>query len=93
MGESPDTIVYIGDGVNKCTWEEFRVLANLDYDNGYGEQEIASKLFIVFSDLSAIDRVEYEGSEWWSRKKPVSIGKPTKISTLNSKSAYASVSK
>ena len=47
------------------------------YDDGYGTEEVATDLVIVFKDNSWIERDSYDGSEWWTRKalprKPVEI--------------------
>jgi len=54
--------VYTG---HACTWDEFLILADIEYDSGYGTAEIARDLKIVFSDSSYMHRGEYDGSEWW----------------------------
>lgn len=40
---------------------------NVDYNNGYGGQEIAQDL-IVAGDDWWLERHEYDGSEWWEYK-------------------------
>ncbi len=66
-GKSVEDIIFIGsqNSGHSCTWEEFKVLANIEYHNGFGGQEVASDLIIVFSDKSYLDRHEYDGSEGW----------------------------
>lgn len=55
-----------------CTWEEFRALADKEYDCGYGGREVAEDLIILFKDGSWLEREEYDGSEWWAlRSTPV----------------------
>lgn len=39
------------------------------YDAGYGSQEVAMDLVIVFKDGSWLERQEYDGSEWWAYKR------------------------
>ncbi|MCK9519667.1 MAG: hypothetical protein M0R74_11690 [Dehalococcoidia bacterium] len=60
-------IIFIGssDGKYSCSWKKFRELADREYDNGYGGNEVASDLIIVFSDRTRMCRGEYDGSEWW----------------------------
>ena len=60
-------IIFIGslETGHSCTWEEFKVLADIEYNSGYGSQNISKDLVIVFSDTSILRRVEYDGSEWW----------------------------
>jgi hypothetical protein len=60
-------IVFIGSlsSGHSCSWAEFSKLANLEYDEGYGRQYVASDLVIVFADGSHLYREEYDGSERW----------------------------
>ena len=71
-GHTPSDIVFIGSEKtgHECTWDEFRLLANREYDDGFGGQEVASDLIIVFSDGQSMWRGEYDGSEWWEHAKP-----------------------
>ena len=47
--------------------EDFKRLANQEYDDGYGSQEVAEDLVIVGKDFW-LERHEYDGSEWWEYK-------------------------
>lgn len=62
-----DDILFIGssDGQYRCSLEEFKTLANYNYDNGYGSQEVADTLIIAFKDDEKLVRQEYDGSEGW----------------------------
>lgn len=51
-----------------CSWEEFTKVSNFEYDNGWGGNEISSKLIVVGKDWW-LERHEYDGSEWWEYKK------------------------
>ena len=63
------------------TWDEFKKIADVDYDSGYGSAEIAGDLILVGKDFW-LTRGEYDGSEWWEyHEKPF---KP-KITKLFSK--------
>lgn len=54
-----------------CTWETFAEVARtIDYDNGYGHQEIGESLEILFKDGSWMQRWEYDGSEGWEHVVP-----------------------
>jgi hypothetical protein len=68
---APSDVAYIGsrDG-HSCTWAEFEQLADVEYDDGYGGQEVASDLEIHFSDGGFLYRHEYDGSEGWSYVPP-----------------------
>lgn len=50
------------------TWDEFAALADINYDDGYGAQEIAKDLVIV-GDSWWLERYEYDGSESWDYKE------------------------
>ena len=47
------------------TKTNFFKLKEEEYDAGYGSQEIATDLIIVFKDGSHSNRYEYDGSESW----------------------------
>ena len=54
-----------------CSWETFAEAArSIDYDNGYGHQEIGESLEILFNDGSWMQRWEYDGSEGWEYVVP-----------------------
>ena len=73
-GHTIANIKFIGsaDGEYSCTWAEFEVLANIEYNAGYGGAEIASDLIIRFTDGRDMWRGEYDGSEWWNFTTPES---------------------
>ena len=66
-GKTVEDIIYIGSSETNhaCTWAEFSVLANVEYHDGFGAQEVARDLIIAFSDGTRMQRGEYDGSEWW----------------------------
>jgi hypothetical protein len=68
---------------NKKSWQEvkwvgcrdfqipialFKDLANKEYDDGYGAQEVATDLLVVGNNWW-LERHEYDGSEWWEFKE------------------------
>lgn len=67
-GYKLDDVDYVG--VTGVEWWEphdfFRMADEIDYDNGYGWQEINPELYITMKDGSWFKRKEYDGSEWWS---------------------------
>jgi hypothetical protein len=71
-GHTPKDIVFIGSEVtgHRCCWTEFQTLANVEYDAGFGAQEVASDLIIVFFDGAKMWRREYDGSESWAYSRP-----------------------
>lgn len=78
-GRTIADITFIGslDTGHRCTWAEFEQLADFSYDHGFGAQEIASDLTIVFSDGATMWRHEYDGSENWEYSRPVTIPEET----------------
>lgn len=84
-GHTIEQIVFIGSrkSGHQCTWAEFVVLADHEYYDGYGAQEVASDLEIVFSDGSTMTRGEYDGLEWWTYSAPFTQpGQSHKIGVL-----------
>ena len=71
-GHVINDIIYIGAEESGfcCEWDEYEIIADIEYDDGFGSQEIASDLIIVFSDGSKMWRHEYDGSEHWAYSKP-----------------------
>lgn len=79
-GKTPENIVFIGseETGHRCTWDEFRVLADVEYNGGFGSQKVASDLIIVFDDGSKMWRHEYDGSENWDYSTPFKVPAQTK---------------
>ena len=66
-GFSIEDIVFIGSkcGQYRCSWDEFILIADFEYDESYGRQVVASDLVVSFVGGSVIKRWEYDGSEGW----------------------------
>ena len=63
--KNPSDVKWIGSlSYGYFDWEYFSKIANIDYDDGFGGQEVASDLKIV-GDNWWLERHEYDGSEWW----------------------------
>ena len=57
------------DGNYAMSWDEFENrFGNLEYDSGFGSQEIAKDLVVV-GEGWWLERHEYDGSERWEYKK------------------------
>lgn len=65
--KSEDDILWVGTHNVKTTWDNFKAVADVEYDNGYGGTEVAKDLLIVGSDFW-LERHEYDGAEWWEYK-------------------------
>ena len=72
-GHTIADIKFIGsaDEEYACTWAEFEVLADVEYDSGYGSAEIAGDLVVRFTDGSHMRRYEYDGLDRWEFDLPV----------------------
>jgi len=71
-GHTTDDIIFIGSPISghRCTWEQFEKLADFDYHTGFGAEQVATDLTIVFQDGSTMERSEYDGAEWWEYSEP-----------------------
>lgn len=67
--KTADDVLWVGskDGKYAITWEQFTLNANIDYDNGYGGNEIRAELVVVGENWW-LERGEYDGAEWWEFK-------------------------
>lgn len=66
-GHTLQDILFIGsiDSRHCCTWREFEALADIEYDEGFGRQNVARDLEIVFADCARLKRADYDGEESW----------------------------
>lgn len=60
-------VLWVGSKKGYSTWDDFEKVANIEYDDGYGGNEIAMDLWIVGKDFW-LERYEYDGSEHWEFK-------------------------
>lgn len=94
-GHRIEDIIYIGseESGHCCDWEEFKILADIEYYDGFGAQEIASDLVIAFSGGAKMWRHEYDGSERWEYSRPfVAPKEKKKIKTLRNGSMWCDLS-
>lgn len=71
--KSPEHVLWVGLKDVRTDWNNFTQIAIcVNYDDGYGAQEIADDLVIV-GDNWWLERMEYDGSEWWEFKEKPSI--------------------
>lgn len=77
-----EDILWIGTRNYYVDKEKFKEIANVEYDDGYGGQEVARNLIIVGDDWY-LERNEYDGSEWWELKKmPIKPDKKLDLKAL-----------
>lgn len=74
-GYSTDDVRFVGsrDGKLGIPWSQAEKVLDIDYDDGYGCQEIAVDLVVVFTDGGFLRREEYDGSEWWEYEPPFRV--------------------
>lgn len=74
-GHSTDDVRFVGsrDGSIGLTWGQAEKVLDIDYDDGYGSQEIAADLVVAFTDGGFLRRAEYDGSEWWEYEPPFRV--------------------
>lgn len=68
------------NGEYQITKEDFIKVADQNYDNGYGGNEVALNL-ILLGDGFWMERREYDGLEWWKYRTPYEI--PTEFGDAN----------
>ena len=81
---TPEDVLWVGaaNGAISISWKGFTKIANVDYDSGYGGQEIRPDLLVVGKNWW-LERHEYDGSEWWEYKElPVQIVNPKRLYTV-----------
>ncbi len=69
-------VIFIGDNGRhtKMSVDKFIEYANIEYNNGYGIEEINTDLILVGKDFW-LERHSYDGSEWWEYKSIPDISK------------------
>ena len=75
-------IVWVGTKDHYVDKKKFLELSDINYDGGYGAQEVADNLLIV-GDNWWLERHEYDGSEWWEYKElPIKPNKKIELKAL-----------
>lgn len=85
-GKVPGDVLWVGtlDGTESSQWDAFALLANIEYDEGFGGNEIRMSLTVV-GDGWWLERHEYDGSEWWEFKSlPAKQGSSAPLSRVKS---------
>ena len=79
-------VLWIGGYDFTINIEDFKNLANREYDNGYGAPEVAQDLKVVGEDWW-LEREEYDGAEGWVYKsypkKPLEQKSVKRVITSN----------
>lgn len=84
--KTSDDVLWIGGSDFTISIEEFKKLANQEYDNGFGAPEVAQDLKVVGKDWW-LQRHEYDGAEHWDYmtypKKPSEQKSVKRVITCN----------
>jgi len=81
-GKTIADIEWIGCADFKVDTNDFLILADTNYDNDYGAQEVAHDLLIVGKDWW-MKRGEYYGAEWWDfMSKPEKVCRTIELKAL-----------
>lgn len=83
-------VEWVGNGEYVISWEDFEKIADVEYNSGYGSQEIAGDLLVV-GDTWWLERDEYDGSEDWAFKTLPNKNKKTKPFSCVTKLSRGSV--
>jgi hypothetical protein len=66
--KTPSDVLWCGNTEFYFSWEVFTEMANKEYNDGYGGNNVPLELKIVGKDFW-LERHEYDGSEWWEYKE------------------------
>ena len=58
-------VLWVGTVEHNMPWSMFALIANVNYENGFGSQNVCADLLIVGKDWW-FERDEYDGSENWT---------------------------
>lgn len=64
LGKKESDVKWVGTKTHKCTWQDFKDIADTEFSSGVGSPEVAEDLLIV-GDSWWLERHESNGSEWW----------------------------
>lgn len=93
QGIDPDDVVWVGssDGKFSVSWTDFMRFADVNYDSGFGGQEIADDIVIVGKDWW-FSRHEYDGSEGWEfHTLPTRSKTPKAFNVVKNGDSWASI--
>lgn len=83
-GKTIEDVLWVGNGEYVISWADFEKISNVEYDSGYGAQEMPTDILVVGKDWW-MEREEYDGAESWSFKtmpRKQSKTKPFKYVTI-----------
>lgn len=81
-GKKEKDVLWVGNMTHKTNWENFKQISDVDYDSGFGGQEVATDLLIVGDNWWEFKQLPKEPTETIELKKIVG-GSWSKISEIN----------
>lgn len=85
LGYETDEIVFIGSSKNPVqigTWEDFRKVADFDYDQDATDVTIAQDLVIVFDDGCWLEREDASCEAWRHCEPPAVVDLARKVTVV-----------
>ena len=67
-GKAQEDVDWVGNNNIWFTWRDFAKVADTEYDDGFGGEEVSMDLLVVGKDFW-LERHSYDGSEWWEFKR------------------------
>lgn len=92
-GKGPNDVLWVGtkysdwqkDSVAASgSWADFEKLADFEYDDGFGGDEITTRLYVVGKDWW-LERGRHDGSGWWEFKtlpQPIHDAVPLRVEDI-----------
>jgi len=78
-----DDVAFISITSGEISIDNFKAMADKDYDDGYGSQEVYSSLIVMFKDNTWLSMWEYDGSEGWEYNRiPMKPREETTATTI-----------
>lgn len=79
-GITEKDIQFIGSycGEYSCTWDELKIMANIEYNGQFCSEGVALDLVIIFTNGNWLERSKYDGKEEWEMICPLTHKKKGK---------------
>lgn len=66
-GKHIEDVIWVGNNSKKCTWKQFEEMANFEYGDALGAEEVIRGVYVVGKNWW-LERHSYDNSEWWEFK-------------------------
>lgn len=86
--KNDNDVKWVGNLTHKTTWEDFKKIADTEYNSDFGRPQVVQDLMIVGEDWW-LERGEYNGQEWWEyRELPKEPTDIIELKALTDKQAF-----